>query len=399
MFVQEAIQKGAAGVLVSEKIDGISKRSSVIKVPDTLKALGAVAGHHRRKFPIPLIAVTGSNGKTTTKEMIAHILSGVGPVLKNEGTKNNRVGVPLTLLGLDEGHRFAVLEFGMSERGEIGILSKIAQPTQGVITNIGPAHLALLKNLETVYSCKMEILEGLQKGGTLILNGDDLYLKKAASPRHRLLFFGGGTSFSASGIREEEGQLFFKFNSYLDAVLPLIGEHQVSNALGAIAAATAVGVEIPFAIERLKHFRGVNGRMTLKEIRGTRFIDDTYNANPESTRRALESLQKMPTGGKRIFILGDMLELGEEAEQYHAALGEKVITSEVDLFITVGRLSRFAHEKAHALGMNGRRSAHFITAPEAAHFLAKHVGKGDVVLVKGSRGMRMEELLKTFEAL
>ncbi len=287
----------------------------------------------------------------------------------------------------------------MSERGEIGILSRIAQPTQGVITNIGPAHLAFLKNLETVYSCKMEILEGLQEGGTLILNGEDLYLKKTVSPRHPLLFFGNGTSFSASEIREEKDQLFFRLNSYLDAALPLIGDHQVSNALAAITAATAVGVEIPFAIERLKHFRGLSGRMTPKEIRGTRFIDDTYNANPESTRRALESLQKMPVGGKRIFILGDMLELGEEAGRYHAALGEKVVASQIDLFITVGELSRFSHEKARALGMNGERTAHFVTAPEAAHFLAKHVGKGDVVLVKGSRGMKMEEVIQEFEKL
>jgi len=367
-------------------------------VSDTLTSLGAIAAFHRRKFSLPVIAVTGSNGKTTTKEMIAHILSGLGPVLKNEGTKNNQIGVPLTLLALEAHHRFAVLELGMSDRGEIGTLSRMAAPATGVVTNIGPVHLAFLKDLETVFACKMEILEGLEKGGHLILNGEDPYLKKVTAPLHRITFFGKGSSFSATEIHEKEGQIFFRFNHSKNS-LPLLGEQHVANALAAIAVATLYGVEPSFSIKALKQFKGLGGRMTLKRIQGIDFIDDTYNANPESTRCALESFGKMPARGKRIFVMGDMLELGDQAPTYHAAFGEKVVHSGIDLFVTVGELSRWAHVRASTLGMNSHRTAHFPTPQEAAKFLAEEAKSGDRILVKGSRGMKMEEVIRIFEAL
>ena len=398
-FSEEAVRRGASGVLISKEGLSLPKRGRVVRVADTLEALGAIAAYHRRKFSIPVVAVTGSNGKTTTKEMIAHILSGRGAVLKNEGTKNNRIGVPLTLLGLEEDDRFAVLELGMSEKGEIGALSRMARPTVGVITNIGAAHLAFLKDLETVYACKVEILEGLERGGTLVLNGMDPYLKKTVSPAHALVFFGTGTSFSASDIQERGEAISFRLNDRLEGSLPLIGEHQVQNALAAIAATHLLGVEPSFALKQLGHFKGLNGRMTLRRIQGIDFIDDTYNANPESSARALESLRKRATKGRRIFVLGDMLELGEGSRHYHAAFAEKVASSKIDFFVTVGEFSRAAHDRASSLGMNSHRTAHFLTTAEAAEFLARTVRDGDCVLVKGSRGMRMEEVLKSFEGI
>lgn len=373
--------------------DGIT----VVSVQDTLAALGAIAAYHRKQFSLPTIAVTGSNGKTTTKEMIAHILSGKGPVLKNEGTKNNRIGVPLTLLQLTPEHRFAVLELGMSEVGEIGTLSRMVAPTAGGITNIGPAHLGFLGDLETVFSCKMELAEGLRKGGVLVLNGEDLYLKKVTSSYHRIIFFGKGSAFEATEIRSRKERLFFRFNRRLEGFIPLLGEHQVDNALAAIAVASCHGVTPSFSIERLKHFKGLPGRMSFKRIHGTDVIDDSYNANPESTRRALESFKKYPAKGKRIFILGDMLELGEESPSFHATVGEKVAASGIDIFLTVGESSRWAHERAGALGMNGDRMAHCTTPAEAARVLMEKVKRGDAVLVKGSRGMGMEEVIRIFE--
>ncbi|MBI4435966.1 MAG: UDP-N-acetylmuramoyl-tripeptide--D-alanyl-D-alanine ligase [Candidatus Omnitrophica bacterium] len=391
-FVEEAVRRGASGVLVSKKVTPLSPKVALLVVPDTLAALGAIASYHRKQFSIPVIAVTGSNGKTTTKEMISHLLSSLGPVLKNEGTKNNRIGVPLTLLSLERDHQFAVLELGMSEPGEIGILSRMAAPSTALVTNIGPVHLALLKELGTVFACKMEILEGLEKGGTLVLNGEDPYLKEVRSPSHRVVFFGKGSPLSVSGIEQREEGIFFRCED-LQGFLPLLGEQNVENALAAIAVADLQGMSPSLSIQRLKSFRGLEGRMRPKRTGGIEWIDDTYNANPESMRRAVESLKGLSATGRRVLIMGDMLELGEKAQAYHETVGEKVATSNIDLFVTVGPLSRFAHEKAKSLGMNGQRSAHFSTTHEAAQYLAETTKQGDRILIKGSRGMKMEEVI------
>lgn len=395
-FVEEAVRRGAKGILISKKTKIPSKDVAVLTVSDSVTALGAIAAFHRKKFSLPVIAVTGSNGKSTTKEMIAHILSAKGPVLKNEGTKNNQIGVPLTLLRLSAPHQFAVVELGMNHVGEIRILSKMVAPTVGVITNIGPAHLEFVGDLEQIFSCKLEILEGLEKGGTLVCHGEDPYLKKVTSREYRILFFGKGSQVNASEIRVRENQTFFKLDRMRGAI-PLIGRHHVDNALAAIAVTTLFDVDISFALSRLQDFKGLEGRMSQKEIRGVFFIDDSYNANPESTRRALESFMAQPTEGKRIFVMGDMLELGEKAPLYHAAVGEEVVRLRIDLFMTVGSLSRSASEKASSLGMNGPRIAHFESASEAGKALVQRVQEGDRVLVKGSRGMKMEEVIRVFE--
>ena len=327
--------------------------------------------------------------------MIAHLLSQKGPVLKNEGTKNNQIGVPLTLLKMGPKHQFAVLELGMSERGEIGNLSRMAAPTLGVITNIGPAHLAHLGSLGAVFACKMEILEGLEKGRALVVNRGDPFLKGATSLHHQIVFFGKGSAFRASHLEGRKAHQSYRFNDDLEGTLPLIGEHDVENALAAITVASLQGVSPFLSIERLKDFKGLEGRMCSKQVEGISFIDDTYNANPESTRRALESFAKLPTAGRRIFVMGDMLELGEDAPAYHAALGEEIILSGIDFFLAVGELSRSTHEKVLSLGMDGSRSLHVRTPQEAAKRLSEYVRKGDTVLVKGSRSMKMEEVIQT----
>lgn len=383
--------------MVSKEVPVSSKKGSVILVSDTVSSLGAIASSHRRKFRIPVIAVTGSNGKTTTKEMIAHLLSKLGPVLKNEGTKNNHIGVPLTLLRLEPHHRFAVLELGMSGKGEIGTLSRMAAPTTGVITNIGPAHLGSLNDLETVFACKMEIVEGLKKRGNLVLNREDPYLKEVTSSYHCIVFFGKGSSFESSQLEEKGDHLSFRLNGGPEGTLPLLGSHNVENALAAVATATLHRMMPSSSLSRFKDFKGPEGRMTLRRIQEIDFIDDTYNANPESTRRALETFRTLPTKGKRIFVLGDMLELGEGSENYHAALGEKVASSSIALFVTVGGHSRSALEKARSCGMPEEQLAHFGSPLAAAEFLVAKVKPGDRVLVKGSRGMKMEEVLRGFE--
>ncbi len=395
-FVSEVARKGAKAVFIEKEMPLPSPQVTAVVVPDTLAALGAIAAFNRKRFSIPVVAVTGSNGKTTTKEMIAHLLSAKGPVLKNEGTKNNRIGVPLTLLSLEERHRFAVVELGMSEPGEIGILSRMVSPSVGVITNIGPAHLTLLGSLDAVFQCKMELLEGLQDGGTLVVNKADPYLSRVREPRRKVLFFGKGTLFDATDVHQKGDELFFRFNGHLEGSLSLLGEQNVENGLAATAVASLFGIDPSESLTRLRVFQGVGGRMKPRQIGEIAFIDDTYNANPESTRRALESFERIQADGKKIFVFGNMLELGETSRLYHEKIGERVAASPISLFITVGTEARYAHEAAKRLGMNGERIAHFETSGEAGRFLVGKAQKGDRILVKGSRGMKMEEVFNCF---
>jgi len=392
-FIQEALQKGASGVLVSEKIKPFSPKT-VLQVADTRHALGCIARDHRKKFSLQVIAVTGSNGKTTTKEMIAHLLSKKGPVLKNEGTKNNQIGVPLTLLGLTREHRFAVLELGMNAVGEIGTLSKIVSPTIGVITNIGPAHLEHLETVETVFQCKMELLEGLEKEGQLFLNAKEPRFGKVTSSQHTIHFFGEEV---AQGVHlSEKGEPRFSFKG-ADITLPLIGKHYVENALAACSVASFLGISPDSLAEQFKTFRGLPGRMAQTVIQGISFIDDSYNANPESVRCALNVLDEIPTSGKRIFVMGDMLELGTKAPAYHREIGERVATLGIDVFITIGPLSEEASRKAKASGMDEKKVIHCCSHSEAGAFLFEVAKEQDIVLVKGSRGMTMEKVLHHFK--
>ncbi|MHB8845660.1 MAG: UDP-N-acetylmuramoyl-tripeptide--D-alanyl-D-alanine ligase [Nitrospirota bacterium] len=404
-FVPDAIKKGAWGALVErdalEKDYAVmGKLRNVIPVENTLIALQEMSMMHRKKFPVLLIAVTGSNGKTTTKEMLASILQQAGPVLKTEGNLNNHIGVPLMLLRLEERHRFAVIEMGMSGLGEIEALTRLAQPSVGVITNIGPAHLQFLGDTGTVAQAKGELLQMMRTDGTAVLNADDNYYS-ALKARYegRVLSFGieQNAEVQARDIRLERDHtdLTLCFDERSTAVrLRTVGRHNVQNALAAAAAALAAGIPLDVVKTGLEEFRPVAMRSELKDMNGRTILSDYYNANPASVKAALDTLAQLAGGARAVAVLGDMLELGPEGAALHREIGATAARLGIDLLICVGPLSRHIAAGAVAAGMPRSRVFEAATTAQGAALLWEHSRQGDTVLVKGSRGMKMETVLE-----
>ena len=404
-FVAAAFRRGASGAIVSSLSTiryPLYADKVIIKVNDTAKAYGAIARHHRRLFDIPVIAVTGSNGKTTTKDMIAHLLSGKFSVLKNDGTKNNHIGVPETLLKLKKSVDLAVLEIGMNHLGEIGYLSLLARPSIGVITNIGPSHLEHLRSLDNVFRAKKELLKRLPSNGLAVLNGDDEFLSRVVTRRLKLITFGLGprNDISASRVRFDKGVWNFLVNGRYPFRLNLLGRHNIYNALSAIAVSAHFGLGFSYMAGRLSRFKESSGiRLVVKKISGIRFIDDSYNSNPLSLRCALETLLECETTGKRFLVTGDMFELGRMARSFHADIGAVVARSKIDYLFTIGRLSEGTRREAVRRGMQETHARRCSGPLEAANLLRRLAGPDDVVLVKGSRVMRMEKVIDEFKKI
>lgn len=369
---------------------------AVWKVPDTLRALGDLARFHRERFRPEMIAITGSTGKTTTKEMAAHLFSESRSLLAASGTQNNQIGVPLTLLRLESGHQTAVLELGTNRWGEIRRLTELVQPTVGVITNIGPAHLETFGNLQGVLRAKAELWEAMDFKGILVLNADDPLLRRAAKRLpQRLVWFGTdpAAQVRATRIALGEWESRCRINDSVEMRLPLPGRHNLMNALAALAAGVALGETLAAAAARLESAAPLPGRLAQVVCNGFRVINDTYNANPASLHAALEVLRNLECSGRRILAVGDMLELGKQAEPLHAQAGRWAAASGVDLLVAVGPLSRTLLAAAWEHGFPREKGRAFDTAQEAGEFLSGEVRSGDAVLLKGSRGMRMEQVL------
>ncbi len=401
-YISDAFRKGACGAITSRRTMPAGEATqALIKVNDTTKAYGALARHHRMKFDIPLIAVTGSCGKTTTKDMIAHILSGKFTVLKNEGTKNNHIGVPETLLRLSEDSEMAVLELGMNHAGEIRYLGDVARPTMAAVTNVGPSHLGSLKSLRNIFKAKAELLECLPSGAPAIVNGDDEYLSRWRARRLIRVTFGLGArnDFRANRMRFEAGRWRFFINGRYPCELKVIGRHNVYNALAAIAVSSHFNVGYSFMCERLSTFSPEGMRLAVRKISGIEFINDAYNSNPSSMKYALDALVDYETKGQRIVVAGDMLELGPRSRSLHAQIGERIAHSKIDLLLTVGKLSGETLRSARAFGMARERAKRCATHEDAARHLTRVARPHDVVLVKGSRAMRMEKVIENFEKL
>ena len=395
-FVAQAAEAGAVAAIVNEggELHGVT--CPVLYVADTRLALGALAAWWRRRFDLSLVAVTGSNGKTTVKEMLAAILrahaGGEERVLATRGNFNNDIGMPLTLLKLSESHRYAVIEMGMNHAGEIDYLSRIAQPDVALVNNASGAHLQGLGSVEGVARAKGEIFVGLPARGTAVINADDAHaaLWRTLAGEHRVYDFALTHAAAVKGDWQAQG-----YGGLLRArtpagdlqvLLQVPGEHNARNALAAATMALALHVPLSTIAQALAAFGGVAGRLQRKPaVHGATLIDDTYNANPASMRAALEVLAQAP--GKRIFVLGDMGELGENAAQFHREIGIAARELGIERLFALGELS------ALAVGEFGTGARHFAGIEDLQKELEQGLDAQTTVLVKGSRFMRMERVV------
>jgi len=333
------------------------------------------------------------------KDLAGAILSRKYNVLKNEGTDNNHIGVPKTLLKLKGDHEICVLELGTNHPGEIIKLCEIASPATAVITNIGPSHIEFFGDLDGVYRAKAEILASVkERKGSIIINGDDRYLKKIRPDSCRMIKFGFDDANDYRGliIGSDRDKVSFSVNSKWIFVSRLLGIHNIYNALGAIAIGRSFGVPYPDIIKSLASFRPTGMRLEIKKICGIDIINDAYNSNPQSMSAALEVLENYPAISKWV-VSGDMFELGDKAEYFHRMIGILVAKSGADGLLTIGNLSRYTSAEAYASGMQKKTLWHCPDHAAASRILGKIVKKGDLVLIKGSRGMHMEKVLEKFK--
>ena len=408
-FLEEAIAKGAGGLLVEARNAGILEKFSEktdsglkIIVEDTLTALGDLARFWRRKVGRPVIAITGSSGKTTTKEMTAAILGQTFSVLKTEGNLNNLIGLPLTLLRLHQGHDLAIVELGTNSRGEIKRLTEIAEPDIGLVTNIGLAHLEGLKTLECIREEKGDLYGTMSKSGLAVFNADDEFMTplRRSWPGRTLTY--GVTSpadLTASDIAKwgTSGQSFTLNAGTEHSVVQLSasGLHNVYNALAAVALSRASGIGINEISHGLRNFHPVAARFEVHLLpNGAFLVDDTYNANPASVREALKTLQALKGNHRSVVILADMLELGDQAEQLHEAVGVEVAATDAGRLFLKGPLSRSTAAGAVKGGMSEELIIFFEKPEDIVDRILSFTGAGDWILVKGSRRMKMEEIVK-----
>ncbi len=410
-FLANVIDKKVAGVILSnpEKLPDISTQTGeepfVIHVQNTLKALQGLASFQRRRFPFQVVAITGTNGKSTTKEMIASILQTKFKTLKTQGNLNNHIGLPLTLLKREPSHEIGVLELGMSDAGEIKRLAEIAQPDIGVITNISEGHLTQLKSLKDIQSAKGELFDALTKEGTAIVNADDpLVLELAQSLRAKTVTFGidQPADVRASEIESKDNLGFqFKVNLFgktISVRLPYLGYCNIYNTLAALATGYSLGIQEEAMTRGLENFQHMPRRNEQILHKGINLINDAYNANPRSMTEALKTLDTFKTQGRRIFVIGDMLELGDRFIAAHQKLGEEIAKSKVNTLLAVGKLAGLSAESARALAGEKIQILKFASHQEAAEFLIREAISGDCVMFKGSRGAAIEKVLQIFIA-
>lgn len=406
-FLGDAIRRGAACVLVHKRPALTKlKDATAIQVGDTLAALGDLAQYRRLLVAPKVLGITGSNGKTTTKEMVAAILEQAslngeslkGRVLKTEGNFNNLVGLPMTLLRLRGREKVAVVELGTSSPGEIGRLARIANPDIAIITSIAPAHLSGLRSVAGVAREKGEIFRSLGAGGIAVVNADDPWARRLEKK-----FKGEKVTYGKNGdVRGEnwkflgaEGTEFtLRAGAKRERIrLRICGEHNFSNALGAAAMAYALGVDLAAIRAGLERVRPFPMRMAVEQWKGVGVINDAYNANPASMEAALKTLGRIDTAGKKIAILGDMLELGREAPKRHLMLGRQAVKYGMDRLYLLGRQARVVKRGALRAGMEESRVVIGKNHRHVASLVRREAQKGDWILLKGSRGMKMEKAL------
>ena len=402
-FVAEAMAKGAtAAVVARAKLSSLDSRSQLIAVDDTLVALQTLATAVRCLWGKPLIAVTGSAGKTTTKEAIAHVLSTRFHVHKSEGNFNNHFGLPLMLLKLSPEHDVAVVEMGMSHLGEIAALARIAQPETGVVTNVAPVHLEFFNSIADIARAKYELVESLPATGTAVLNADDEYVSQFGRDFKGKVVTYGLTP--AAGVRAENVQSRGEAGSAFDVVagarreqvsLPLVGSHNVYNALAAAAVAIGQGMSLAEAAAALAGLAPADKRGQVVRVGNITVVNDCYNSNPKALAAMVDALASMPAK-RRVVVAGEMLELGPQGAEMHREAGRHIAAKGIDLLVGVRGLAQEMVDSAAKSGVNARMVA---TPEDAGEWLAREAREGDVVLLKASRGVKLEKALEKWKAL
>lgn len=391
-YVAQSLAQGAAAALTEN-----DQNAPAVKVKDARLALGDLAGYWRKRIKVPVIAITGSNGKTTVKEMLAAILKVAAgddsKILATQGNLNNDIGMPLTLLRADSYHSYVVLEMGMNHSGEISYLTKIAKPNVALVNNAGLAHVGELGSVEAIAQAKGEIFQGLTLDGTAIINADDVYsdLWKSLASKHQQMTFGLESTADVTATYQLNGaSSHVKLKApkgEVEFALPVSGLHNVRNALAASAAAIALNISLQNIAKGLSGFSGAKGRLQQKLGQfDAQVIDDTYNANPVSMKAAIDVLSARE--GKRFMVMGDMGELGADAGLMHAEIGSYAKQAGIDALFVLGELSQ---EAAQAFGSGAQ---HFENAELLSDALLNHMDKLTTVLVKGSRFMRMERVVE-----
>ena len=398
-FAAKALADGAAYVVVNHPVEGVPAEKAIL-CPDSYHAMMVMGANYRSQYHPKVVGVTGSVGKTTTKQMTYAALTGFGETIKTEGNQNNELGMPRTLMRLESSTEYAVIEMGMSHAGEIDRLARAARPDVGIITCIGVSHIGNLGSQENICKAKLEICAGLPEGAPLVLNYDDTFLRKAKLPEHvRPVWFSltdENADVCALSIRQEEDGMSFVLEDQEEGTfvvkIPAMGKHNVANALAAYCAATRLGCDPRGVIKGLSNFEQTGRRQKVVHSKGVTVIEDCYNANPDSMKAALSVLKALPNA-RKIALLGDMLELGGASEEGHRHTGEWAADAGVDALIAYGPRSATMAEAAKARGV---AAVHCQTAEEVLQYVRQFVRPGDAVLVKASHSMGLEQLLQEY---
>lgn len=403
LFIPQAVERGAAGILCERAPDDVAG-PSVVEVANTRQALVDMTAQRLRRQPVPIVAITGSAGKTTTKELIAHVLGRRLRVHKSEGNLNTYTGIPMTVFQMNPADRVLVLEYAMSRAGEIRELTRAAPPNIGVVLNVGLAHVGLLGSIEAVAAAKRELIEGLAPDGLAVLNADDPRVRAMASASTRVSFYGLGNEAQVRAERIRlhglEGSVFNLHTprGSSEVYLRLPGQHSVVNALAAAAVALEFGFDAAAIASALHGFNPPSRRMNIVTGRkGAIVIDDSYNASPGSMEAALEVLRLAPEGALRVAVLGDMLELGDHAPGAHAEVGS-LAGQTADFLIAIGDQAKTTVDSARRAGLAQDRAIVVESAEQAVAALEPLLGPKTRVLVKGSRGMRLERVVERIRA-
>ena len=398
-FAAKALENGALCVVLNHPVEGVPEEKSVIG-PDSYHAMMVLGANYRSQFHPKVVGVTGSVGKTTTKQMTYAAIAGFGSTIKTEGNQNNELGLPRTMFRIGKETQYAVVEMGMSHAGEIERLSKCARPDVGIITCIGVSHIGNLGSQENICKAKLEICAGLPEGAPLVLNGDDPFLRKAVLPDHvRPVWFSLGdenADVCALSIQQDEKGMSFVLEDHEEGTflvkIPAMGRHNVANALAAYCAATRLGLNARRVIAGLADFEQTGMRQKVVHVRGVDVIEDCYNANPDSMKAALAMFREYPCK-RRFALLGDMLELGDISRAAHEEVGRQAVENKVDYLVTYGEQAKRIAVVAAAKGLP---TLHADTYAQAAETLLNKMQPGDALLVKASRGMALEKVLEIF---